>query len=582
MNTAQSKNSPRRKMGWLLSRMPITLQPKLLGLKNRYCKRKVFLAADLFGVSVTLLLMVFLYIGTRSSLKEITKANLPTEISLNILQGFALGLFGLILISATVTGLSSLFMARDVDLLLSSPVSTKSFLRGKVTEVLISTTWMILVFCIPPYLAIGSFYHTTAAYYLATPVLLFVYLLLAVLCGMTMSIFCAFIIPARTGRNVFVALFVVVLGLLMAFSNGSPNASMLAKVIAKPQESIILQFVDQPYLPSTWLAQALFAIVDSKSVFPLVQILALCAPIAFMWYILRAVYRSLYHVGYNRLHAKPKACVLFTRSGEGQRRFTIPGLSQVTRAIAARELFSFTRELAHTIQLAMFLTICVVYFINFQSVSTPTHVGPWVLRAWDLIALGTFLVISSLILLSICSRFVFPSVSLEGSSLWILQVAPINIEAILKAKYYSWATPISLISAILFSSAGLALALEPLCIAALAFAALIMSHGLVSLGIGIGARFSRFDWEHPAELAMSWGGLIYLLSGLLVIAFSLIPLGAMFGGYIFFPSYFQTAGNLGALLACGLGTLLLINLIIGKISNRIGLSAMNRVFQGLD
>jgi hypothetical protein len=254
----------------------------------------------------------------------------------------------------------------------------------------------------------------------------------------------------------------------------------------------------------------------------------------------------------------------------------------VTRAIAARELFSFTRELAHTIQLAMFLTICVVYFINFQSVSTPTHVGPWVLRAWDLIALGTFLVISSLILLSICSRFVFPSVSLEGSSLWILQVAPINIEAILKAKYYSWATPVGLISAILFSSAGLALALEPLCIAALAFAALIMSHGLVSLGIGIGARFSRFDWEHPAELAMSWGGLIYLLSGLLVIVFSLIPLGAMFGGYIFFPSYFQTTRNLGALLACGLGTLLLINLIIGKISNRIGLSAMNRVFQGLD
>jgi|GEM_PF-1820038 len=575
--------TPKRKLGWLLSRVPITLQPKLLGLKNRYLKRKIYLAADLFGVGVTILLMLCLYVGTAKSLKEIQKANLPENITLNILEGFSLGLFGLILISATVTGLSTLFMARDVDLLLSAPVSAKSFLRGKVSEVLISTTWMIVVFCIPPYLAVGSFYHSGPAYYLMTPLLLSVFLLLAVLCGMTLSIFCAFIIPARTGRNVFVALFVIVMGLLLAYCNGSTNANMLTKVISNPEESLILRFVDQPFLPSTWLAQSLKATAGTEiSSFPFTQVAALCAPIIVMWFVLGAVYRRFYHVGYNRLHAKPKACLLFTRGGEGRRRFMIPGVSQASRAMATRELFSFTRELAHTIQLAMFLTICVVYFINFQSVSSPTNVGPWILRAWDLIALSSFLVISSLILLSICSRFVFPSVSLEGSSLWILQVAPVSIQSILRTKYYSWATPIGFISAVLFSSAGLALALEPLCIVALALSAFIISHGLVSLGIGIGARFSRFDWEHPAELAMSWGGLIYLVMGLLVVALSLIPLGLMFGGYIFFPTYFQTTSNLIALLACGLGSLLLINLIVGKISTRIGVSAMTRVFQGIE
>ena len=583
MSTENTTYVSKRRLGWLISRVPITLQPKLLGLKNRYLKRKAYLAADLFGISITALLMFCLYFGTTQSLTEIQKANLPANISLNILEGFSLGLFGLILISATVTGLSSLFMARDVDLLLSAPVSTRSFLRGKVSEVLISTTWMIVVFCIPPYLAVGSFFNAGLNYYLATPLLLAIFLLLAVLCGMTLSIFCAFIIPARTGRNVFVALFVVVMGLLIAYFNGSTNANMLTEVIAKPQESFILRFVDQPFLPSTWLAQALHAtVVKGSAGLPYMQIAALLAPIIAMWLILGSVYSRLYHVGYNRLHAKPKACLLFTRSGEGRRRLMIPGVSQAARAMATRELFSFTRELAHTIQLAMFLTICVVYFINFQSVSSPTHVGPWVLRAWDLIALSSFLVISSLILLSICSRFVFPSVSLEGSSLWILQVAPVSIQAILRAKYYSWATPIGFISAILFSSAGLALALEPLCIAALALSAFIISHGLVSLGIGIGARFSRFDWEHPAELAMSWGGLIYLVVGLLVVGLSLIPLGAMFGGYIFFPSHFQNTSNLIALLTCGLGSLLLINLIVGKISTRIGVSAMTRVFQGLD
>ncbi len=581
--TSPPKRKPERKMGWLLRAVPITLQPKLLALKNRYFKRRVYLATDLFGIGVTALLMFCLYLGTDKSLLEIRKANLPSEISLNILQGFALGLFSLILISATVTGLSSLFMARDVDLLLSAPVSSRSFLRGKVSEVLISTTWMIVVFCLPPYLSVGAFYNSGVTYYIAAPLLLGIFLLLAVLCGMTLSIFCACVIPARAGRNVFVALFVMVLGFLLALCNGTTNSQVITKAISNPRESIFLKFVDQPLLPSTWLAQALNAVSgDTILAFPYPQTAALCGLIIAMWYVLSCVYQRLYHLGYNRLHAKPRACLLFTRGGESRRRIIIPGLSQATRAMATRELFSFTRELAHTIQLAMFLTICVVYFINFQSISSPTNVGPWVLRAWDLIALSSFLVISSLIILSICSRFVFPSVSLEGSSLWILQIAPIDIKAILRAKYFSWATPIGFISAVLFSSAGLALALEPLCILALAMSAFIITHGLVSLGIGIGARFSRFDWEHPAELAMSWGGLIYLVLGLFVVCVSFIPLGAMFGGYIFFPAYFQTTANLVALLTCGIGSLLLINLVVGKISTRIGVSAMHRVFQGVD
>jgi len=151
---------------------------------------------------------------------------------------------------------------------------------------------------------------------------------------------------------------------------------------------------------------------------------------------------------------------------------------------------------------------------------------------------------------------------------------------ILRAKYTTWAIPLGTICAVLFASAGLALALEPLCILALGVAACIITHGLVALGIGLGARCCRFDWEHPAELTTSWGSLLYLVTGLMTVLISFVPLGLMFGCYLFFPALFQTTNNLLALFSVGLGVLLLIHLLIGKIALRIGVSALTRVFAG--
>lgn len=240
-----------------------------------------------------------------------------------------------------------------------------------------------------------------------------------------------------------------------------------------------------------------------------------------------------------------------------------------------REFFSFTRDITHTIQLAMLLAICILYLYSLQNLQPPTHVGTTTLQLWDMCTIVSSLILSSIIILSICARFVFPSVSLEGQSLWILQTAPMRSREILRAKHLGWFIPTSLMSAVIFSSGGFALGLAPLLILALIATGVILSYGLVALGVGIGARFARFDWEHPTELSTSWGNLVYTSCGLIVLTLSLIPVSIMFGLFVFLPAQFEDTKSQLMLVGTALCFVFLIQITVSKIMLGIGMRALD-------
>ena len=63
----------------------------------------------------------------------------------------------------------------------------------------------------------------------------------------------------------------------------------------------------------------------------------------------------------------------------------------------------------------------------------------------------------------------------------------------------------------------------------------ILCYGLVALGIGMGAVFSQFEWEHPAQISMSLGSFLFMIGSILLLSLNLLPLGLVLGMYYFLP-----------------------------------------------
>ena len=69
------------------------------------------------------------------------------------------GFFSILLLSNIITALSSFFLARDLDLLVSAPVDWLKLYLAKLAETLVHSSWMVALMAVPILSAYGYVYH---------------------------------------------------------------------------------------------------------------------------------------------------------------------------------------------------------------------------------------------------------------------------------------------------------------------------------------------------------------------------------------------------------------------------------------
>lgn len=568
---------PINKSHWIRAPIPILLRPRINIIRNRLARWSDASSADIATVVLTCILMLGLYLCTVKTLQEWQRISIGAGVNPSALAGVCAGLFMVVFCSACVGGIGSLFTARDLDFVLSAPVSTRSLLLSRVSEVALSALWMLVVFCVPLYVAYGVSFGAGITYYACAPIIMLTFLMLAVVGGvLTVLIFCA-VVPLQVSRLLLVVVFLTAITATLGTVQLSPNSVTFDAVATSPSASIIMLLADHPASPAHWIARALPPLVKGFGYGALLTCALLASLIACGWFGLELAFKSLHARGYARMHSWG-----YTVRGAriGRNAPKILGVSRHVRptlAIASREFISFARDFTHTIQLSMLLLISVVYLYNLRGIEPPTRVGTTTLQLWDLCVLCASIGLSAMIILSICTRFVFPSVSLEGQAFWILQASPLSYQEILAAKYRAWFLPIACMSIVVFASGGLALGVAPLILAALATIGIIFAHGLVQSAIGFGARFARFDWGHSAEIATTWGSLAYTATGCILIVVSMCPLLLMFGVYILSPAVLQDSGWGLAVLGFGLLTLWLLHVYFARIVARNGAQALEQL-----
>jgi ABC-2 type transport system permease protein len=197
------------------------------------------------------------------------------------------------------------------------------------------------------------------------------------------------------------------------------------------------------------------------------------------------------------------------------RALTAP-LPRTTGLLFAKDLAIFFRDTSQWSQLLLLLALIVVYVFNFSvlPVGDDTALGI-VLRD---VAAFCNLGLAAFVTTAVAVRFVYPMVSLEGRSWWILRSAPLALERVWWSKFWLGFLPLVLLGETLVAATNHFLGVGHGLTLLFGLTLLPLLAAVVSIGLAFGAAYPRLDTQNAAQIATSFGAIVYMVTCLGLIA----------------------------------------------------------------
>jgi ABC-2 type transport system permease protein len=431
------------------------------------------------------------------------------------LEGLLLVLMVGVAFSVLTGAIGTLFGSSDLPFLLSQPVSAARVFGLKVAGTYVSSALLPAVFTVPVLVALGRHEGAPFSYYpLALLVLAALYALPVVL-GALLALVLMRVAPEGRANEVATAASVIAAaGLILGMRALRPE--QLSAMSPEEFESALGAFAsfDFGLVPSTWAADAVWGalsgqVTGSALLLTVVAVLGLAG--------LAAVAAQAYRSGWFR-----SLDTVGPRQGRRGGSSRVPlwerPIAALGGSIVIKDLRLLLRDPSQWSQLLVLGALAGVYFISTSSLA----VGMQQFRD----AIGALNVaFLAFLLAGVGIRLAFPLVSLEGEALWLLRTAPVRSWRLVAAKFLG-VLPVLLVMGV---GLGWAVAGRLELSATLAFAAplsgALSALAIAGLGVGLGASFPRFDSTNPAEIAVSSGGLLYMVgsfvyAGLSAVLFS--------------------------------------------------------------
>jgi len=131
-------------------------------------------------------------------------------------------------------------------------------------------------------------------------------------------------------------------------------------------------------------------------------------------------------------------------------------------------------------------------------------------------------VLAGFVLASVAARFLFPAVSLEGRTLWLLKASPLRMRDLLWSKFWVGTLPLL----------AVALGIVGVTDWLLQVSTFMIAVALAGLAIAMGTLFPQFETENAAQIPTSFGGLLYMMASIALIAIVVILEARPVYGYL--------------------------------------------------
>src|SRR6266545_2752569 len=420
-----------------------------------------------------------------------------------ILGLILLSFIAILVLSNVITALSSFFLAKDLDLLVSAPLDWLRIYLAKLGETLLHSSWMVALMAVP-ILAAYSVVYRGGFWFIPYAVLTLVpMLVLPAVVGSAITLILVNLFPARRTRD-----------LLSIVALGAAGGVILLFRLIRPEQLArpegfrnLLDFITllraptSPFLPSEWASRAIMNYLrDIADPLPVILLWTTAAAFVVFGAVL---HRALFPQGY-------------TKAQEGAERFvrgtfwrwTVGGLLRplpvAKREFVLKDIKLFFRDTTQWSQLILLAVLVVVYIYNIKAL--PLFRGEQIPFFYVTLVSFLNLGLSGFVLASIAARFIFPAVSLEGRQTWLLRSSPLDLALLLTGltNILLRASPF-MMTVSLATICGLTLAIS-------------------AMALGFGALYPQFETENAAQIPTSFGGLVFMMATIALLALVIVIL----------------------------------------------------------
>ena len=544
------------------------LTPKLQSIRASARSRSRGRGARIFLLSIVGALFWLFIFGVTYRLLMYFK-NVPEIGALlagKLLSLVLVSFMGLLLLSNIITSLSTFFLARDLDLLVGTPVDWLAVCGAKLTETLVNSSWMVMLMAFPIFTAFGIAYDGGWWYPLVALAAMIPFFVIPAALGAAITLLLVNVFPARRTRDILSVITVLAAaGVILGFRLLRPER------LARPEgfRSLvdflaILRTPSSPWMPSDWVQSGVLGWLRYEpDMLPFYLLWSTAAALVVMGAML---HRALYAAGFSKSQEGTGQSVQH-RSGVFSAMMNV--LPATRRELVLKELRVFFRDTTQWSQLILLVVLVVVYVFNIRFL--PLH-GDGITFLLANIIPFLNLVLAGFVLASIAARFVFPSVSLEGRTWWLLKASPLSMRDLLWAKFWVGTLPLLILALGIVFTTDVLLQVSEFMTAVSVGTITLLTFAISGLAIGAGTVFPQFETENAAQIPTSFGGLIFMMTAVTLIGIVIVlearPVYSYLSARAFGTPIEPTEMVVGfaiAALLCVAATLLPIHLAVRRL-----------------
>jgi len=502
----------------------LLLKVKILSYKNsskQEDKKGLIRFAVFFTISLLFwfgtFLIFFRVLSYFSSIEAI-----GSLLASKLLSMVFLTFFSLLIFSNVITALSTYFLSEDLQLLNSLPMSLGSLYTGRFVENIVHSSWTVLFFSFPVFLAYGLVYKASLFYYLILTGVMIPFLLISAAIGSVLILLLVYIFPARRLKDIILlASILLVVGVFLFIRFLQPERLVNPESFYLVMDYIAdLKVPTSPLIPSQWATSAispfLFGHLEDWRFFVL---LLWSTGLAFVM-IGQWVFERIYYDAWSKAQEAKSARLSRSKMVNSLLEALLKPLSSQIRALVLKDLRTFLRDTNQWPQLFLICALIIIYIYNFSVLPLEKSPMPtfYLQNLISFINLG----LAAFVISAIAVRFTFPSISLEGKSFWILKSSPIELRRLLWGKFWVNFFFLLIPAEILIITTDILMNATHFMIWLSAITIGCMTFGITSLGMGLGAYFPRFKVENVSQIVTGFGGMMYMIAAVSFIGLVVI------------------------------------------------------------